>query len=79
MWFSKISDRMYGKEEIKNFDLQKFIKIFDHDAEDDPYIYGGGYDILEKHVKCIQPHIDHKIDLKKYDYQFGTYESDEKE
>lgn len=73
-WFSKISSRMAGKEEIENFDLEDFKKIFNHTLEDDPYMYSGNYSILTQHVDSVQQYIKHKIDLDKYIYDFGIYD-----
>ena len=75
-WFDKKSGSFVGEEIIKQFDLQEFKRIFNHVDHDDPNIYGGNYDVLTEHVGRIQPFLDHKIDLAKYDYEFSTYHID---
>lgn len=62
------------EEVLVNFDLNLFKKVFKEDDPEDPFMWGGSYEITESHVFQIQSLVKHKIDLNKYTYFFSTYE-----
>ncbi|WEF10307.1 cloacin immunity family protein [Pectobacterium actinidiae] len=67
-WFNKTTDDFIGKEYSNDFgDDDKIIEALGLPLDDT--MNNGFFDVTPDWLPILQPHIAHKIDLKKFDYQ----------
>lgn len=84
-WFQKTGEGyIVDTEELVNLDIFKLREIFGvtdsfdkdpsepYDEAYNPYMIAG-YLVNEEYAKSLQPYVNHKIDLDKYDYFIDAY------
>lgn len=64
-WYEKKGDDFIDDEDMVNINLNALQKLFNVGNENPMY---DCWEIKEKHVKALQKHINHKINIEKYDY-----------
>ncbi|MEI7143536.1 colicin E3-like toxin immunity protein [Pectobacterium brasiliense] len=75
-WFDKTTDDFIGKEYSNDFgDDDKIIEALGLPLDDT--MNNGFFDVIPDWVPVLQSHIEHKFDLKKFDYQVAFDYRDE--
>ncbi len=64
-WYAKVGDEFIADENMVNIELNSLQKLFKVATENPMY---DCWEIKEHHVKILQKHIEHIINIKKYDY-----------
>ena len=74
-WYKKEGNTsIVGSEDITHIEVEFFKNDLHIVGDDnDPDLLYAVYDVPEEHAQKLQPFVQHKIDLEKYDYFIGCY------
>jgi len=64
-WYAKEGNEFIADENIANMELNSLQKLF-HIETDNPMY--DCWEIEEQHVETLQKHVEHVINIEKYDY-----------
>lgn len=71
-WFNKKTDNLEANEYSANFEEDDTI-LNALDLNEEPQIYAGGFDVLPSWIAILQPHFQHAIEPRFFNYQISFH------